>query len=125
MDRAGWDLWTMGWMLSPAFMTQPEQVAAALEAMMDPAYLVAPAHGVAAQADAIRTHNVMARLPQMAAPTLVLVGADDVVTPVSCSQHLAAAIRNALLLVLERGGHAVLAENPEETAAAVLAFLAA
>jgi len=78
---------------SPAFLAQPDQVEAAL-AWQEP--YPAPAHGIAAQAEAVRAHDALERLPRIAAPTLVL----------------------------ERGGHAALWEDPVVGAAALLAFLA-
>jgi pimeloyl-ACP methyl ester carboxylesterase len=80
---------------------------------------------IAAQAAACRTHDTLARLPQIAAPTLVLVGAEDIVTPVSCSRELAEGIPGARLQVLERGGHIPDAQYPEAVCEAVLTFLTA
>ena len=114
---------TMGWLpwlYTPAFFAQPERVEAAL-AWQEP--YPAPAHGVAAQAEAARSHDTLERLPQITAPTLVLVGAEDVVTPVYYSRELAERIPGATLQVLERGGHEVLSEYLEIGTEALLAFL--
>jgi len=110
------------WFLTPAFMGQPDQVEAAIaEWVADP--YPAPAHGVAAQAAACLSHDTLSRLGQIATPTLVLVGAEDIVTPVSCAQELADGIPRARLHVLERGGHTPDVEYPEAVAEAMLAFL--
>ena len=53
----------------------------------------------------------------------MLVGAEDVVTPVYYARELAEGIPGARLQVLERGGHEALWEYPEAGAAALLAFL--
>ena len=53
----------------------------------------------------------------------MLVGAEDVVTPVYYSQELADRTPGARLQVLARGGHAAIWENPETGAEALLAFL--
>src|SRR5215212_1479949 len=79
------------WFLTPAFMAQPEQVEAAIEEWAADPY-PAPAHGVAAQAAACLSHDTHDRLGHVAASTLVLVGAEDIVTPVSCAQELAEGI---------------------------------
>src|SRR5262245_36975121 len=92
IDPVAFNLWLMGWLLSPAFMSQLEVVAAALQEE-DP--YPAPAQGVAAQAAACRTHDTLDRLGQITAPTLVLVGAEDIVTPVAYAQELAAGIPGA------------------------------
>jgi 3-oxoadipate enol-lactonase len=120
IDPVAFNLWLMGWLLTPAFMTQPDLVAAAL-AGEDP--YPASAQGVAAQADAARTHDTLERLGQISAPTLVLVGAEDIVFPVVYSEVLAAGIPGAKLQVLEPGGHAVLFEFEEAANAALLDFL--
>ena len=113
----------MPWFLTPAFMAQPDQVEAAIaEWVADP--YPAPAQGVAAQAAACLSHDTLSRLGQIAAPTLVLVGAEDIVTPVACAQELAEGIPGARLHVLERGGHTPDVEYPEAVAEAMLAFLA-
>jgi 3-oxoadipate enol-lactonase len=110
------------WFLTPAFMAQPDQVEAAIaEWVADP--YPAPAHGVAAQAAAGLSHDTHSRLRQIAAPTLVLVGSEDIVTPVFFAQELAEGIPGAQLHVLDRGGHTPDVEYPEAVAEAMLAFL--
>ena len=83
----------------------------------------ASAQGVAAQAAAGKAHDTLDRLGQIAAPTLVLVGAEDIVTPLPYAQALAEGIPGATLQVLERGGHAALWEFEDAGNAALLAFL--
>ncbi|MBH8553397.1 alpha/beta hydrolase [Nostocaceae cyanobacterium CENA357] len=60
------------------------------------------------------------RLKYINCPTLVLVGKQDILTPVKFSQELAQGIPNAELVVLERGGHGFLIESPEAVASAML-----
>ena len=120
LDTTGVELFWLPWLFTPAFMARPELVEEA-QAWQDP--YPAPAHGIAAQAEAIRTHDTLERLPRIAAPTLVLVGAEDVLTPVYYSRELAAGIPGARLQVLERGGHSALWEYQEAGAEALLAFL--
>lgn len=108
------------WLYTPAFLSNPERVEAAL-AWQDP-YPV-PAHGIVAQAEAARTHDTLDRLSQIATPTLVLVGAEDIVTPIYYARELVERIPGARLQVLARGGHSAIWEDPEAGAAALLAFL--
>jgi len=110
------------WCLTPAFMSQHDAVADAVAEWRANPY-PAPAHGVAAQAAACRTHDAHDRLGQISAPTLVLVGAEDIVTPVSCAHELAEGIPEACLHVLERGGHSAEMEYPEAVTEVLLAFL--
>jgi 3-oxoadipate enol-lactonase len=101
-------------------MTQPDLVAAALE-FEDP--YPASAQGIAGQTAAARTHDTLDRLGQISAPTLVLVGVEDIVTPVVYSEELAAGIPGAKLQVLDPGGHSVVFEYEDSANAALLAFL--
>jgi pimeloyl-ACP methyl ester carboxylesterase len=75
-------------------------------------------HGLAARADSRET------LPTIAVPTLVLVGAEDVLTPPSEAALLAAAIPRARLDVIPAAGHLTNLENPAAVNAALRAFLA-
>jgi pimeloyl-ACP methyl ester carboxylesterase len=75
-------------------------------------------HGLAARADSRET------LPSIAAPTLVLVGAEDVLTPPSEAATMAAAIPRARLDVIPGAGHLANLENPAAVNAALRAFLA-
>lgn len=118
-DRA---LWLMPWMLSPAFMAQHTDVAQAL-AQESP--YPAPDAGLIAQADAVLTHDALPRLGQITAPTLVLTGAEDILTPVAGARELATAIPGAQLRILERGAHVADAEYPEAVGTAMLEFLLA
>ena len=63
------------------------------------------------------------RLGEIAAPTLVIVGEDDRVTPPFCSEEIAAGIRGAKLVRIPRGGHITNIEFPHEFNAAVREFL--
>jgi pimeloyl-ACP methyl ester carboxylesterase len=79
--------------------------------------------GFAAQAHGLRRYDSRPMLPTVKTPTLVLVGAEDVLTPVSQSIEMAQLIPGARLRVLPRGGHAMAIEYTPETAAAITAFL--
>jgi pimeloyl-ACP methyl ester carboxylesterase len=123
IDPVTFNLWLLGWLLTPAFMGQPDLVAGAIAAPPDP--YPATAQGVAGQTAAARTHDTLDRLGRIGAPTLVLVGAEDIVTRVVYSEALAKGIPGATLKVLDPGGHSVLFEYPDAANAAVLAFLSA
>lgn len=63
------------------------------------------------------------RLPDIAAPTLVINGEDDALLPAENSRILAQRIPGAELILLPDTGHLHFQERPEEAAAAVLDFL--
>ncbi len=74
-------------------------------------------HGLAARADS------RGLLGAIAVPTLVLVGAEDVLTPPSEAEALAAAIPGARLDVIPGAGHLANLENPVAVTAAWRGFL--
>jgi pimeloyl-ACP methyl ester carboxylesterase len=74
-------------------------------------------HGLAARTDSRET------LAKIAVPTLVLVGAEDVLTPPDEARAMAAAIPGARLEVIPRAGHLANLENPDAVNAALRAFL--
>ena len=113
----------VAWMYTPAFMTRLDMVQAALDrAALDPFPI--SAQGFASQAAACRAHNTLDRLGEITAPTLVLVGAEDIFTPPYYARELAERIPGARLQVLERGGHGMPIEYPQAVNEALLAFLA-
>ncbi len=63
-------------------------------------------------------------LPGMAVPALVIVGAEDALTPLPFSEALVAGLPDAELVVIPGAGHLSALERPEEFAAAVGPFLA-
>jgi len=124
MDPASFEICMMPWMISPAFMARHDLVETALvESLSDP--YPASAVGISGQVEACRAHDALERLPRIAAPTLVLVGAEDILSPVSYAQELTERIPGARLQVLERCGHVPFLEEPKAVAEALLAFLAA
>jgi 3-oxoadipate enol-lactonase len=62
-------------------------------------------------------------LPKIVVPTLVLVGAEDVITPPAEAKAMAEAIPNAQLEVIPNAGHMAPYENPSVANAAILRFL--
>jgi proline iminopeptidase len=73
---------------------------------------------------AVRRVDYKARLGQVQALTLLLVGRHDPQTPLVCSQELAAGIPNATLRIFKHSGHSPFIEEPalcQETLAGFLA----
>jgi 3-oxoadipate enol-lactonase len=80
-----------------------------------------PPHGWASQARAIWGHDTYERLPQIKAPTLVIVGDADRIIPAGNSKILASRIPNAESVIVKKAGHGF-TEAPEATGA-ILDFL--
>jgi 3-oxoadipate enol-lactonase len=71
------------------------------------------AAGLRAAIECLPTHDVRARLGEIAAPTLVLVGERDEETPLSYAEALAAGIAGARLQIIPGAGHISNLEAPE------------
>ena len=82
-----------------------------------------PARVFQAQRAAAREHDVLDRLGDVAAPTLVLHGTADAVMPVANGRLLAAGIPGARAVWLEGRGHLFFHEDPAATADAVAGCL--
>ena len=67
--------------------------------------------------------KLSARLPQIRVPACVIVGGQDILTPISVSKQIADAIPGAELHVIPECGHITFTEKPVETAAVIRRFL--
>ena len=66
---------------------------------------------------------ILAELGRITAPTLVVVGADDVATPVAKSETIAGAIAGARLEIVADSGHSSTIEQPDVLADLIESFL--
>jgi len=73
---------------------------------------------------ACNAFDIMDRLDQIQAPTLVVGGTADRLTPLKYARYLEAHIPNARLVTIEGGGHMMMLEQPQAVAQAVADFLA-
>lgn len=85
-----------------------------------------PPEGIyhAATGAVFKRESVVDRLGEIAAPTLVLVGAEDLATPPERARQLAGGIPGAELVTIPDAGHHAPIENPPPVTAALEAFLA-
>jgi pimeloyl-ACP methyl ester carboxylesterase len=97
---------------------------AEVEALLGQADPEEAVRGYLGQSHACSTHDSRELAPRIKAPALVIVGAEDVITPPQASRELAAAIPRSELMILPRGGHGFWREFPEEVTAPVREFLA-
>lgn len=72
---------------------------------------------------ACNAFDVMARIGEIHAPTLVICGKQDRMTPVKYSEYLASNIPQAQLVTIENAGHSVMIEQPEQVNHALAAFI--
>jgi len=113
---------------SRAYLDGPSGGEACLAAMREVTAANASLHVFLDACDAMITTDVTADLGRITAPTLVMVGAEDVLTPVdqgpagSGARAMAERIPGARLEILQ-GGHGYLVEQPEESIRLVIDFL--
>lgn len=67
--------------------------------------------------------DVMEKIGKIHAPTLLICGAEDRMTPVKFSEYLRDHIEGARLEIVEGAGHMVMIEKPDETAKLLEEFL--
>lgn len=70
-----------------------------------------------------RAHIAADELARITAPTLVIVGDEDVATPREKAEHLASSIRDARLVVIPGAGHSSSVEEPVAVTRAIERFL--
>ena len=109
------------WAFTQAFFEAGGQPLAEVEQGM--AALDQPLDAYLGQLRAIRDHNTTARLGQLATPTLVLAGEEDLLIPVHLSRQLGGLIPNASWAT-SPGGHAFLWEHADAFNAVVLGHFA-
>lgn len=72
---------------------------------------------------ACNTFDIMSRVSEIRAPTLVICGREDRMTPVKYSEFLASKIQNARLVLVDGAGHSVMIEKPDEVNRALVDFM--
>lgn len=127
LRRAGLDpliagVMGMPWGMTPRLLADHDRAFAAAQLGAQNPFPTS-LEGFEAQAQAIRVYDARPGLPSVTTPALVLVGAEDVLTPVHQSVEIASLIPGASLKVLPRGGHAMAVEYAEDTATAIRGFL--
>lgn len=115
---------TMALMFGPAFRNNPANERAVerwrgIIASNDPRGIYRAGQGI------FQRPNVLPLLGAATVPTLLLTGADDVVTPVDAARATQQALARAELRVLPAAGHTAPVERPDAVTAALERFLAA
>ena len=105
---------------TPGFIQAEPQIARGFGAML----LRMPAEAYISAASAVRDGDTTADLSQIACPTLVLVGDQDVSTPPSAAEALKAGIAGAQLVVIENAAHIPTVERPDAVTSAMVSFYA-
>ena len=112
------------WAFTPRFFVAPppEMVAVQAEARARGVLKSPPAYQ--RQVDACVEHDALGRLAGLRVPALVVVGEDDILTPLRYGRAVAAALASAELAVLPATGHACFLETAGPFGERVVDFLA-
>jgi 3-oxoadipate enol-lactonase len=97
------------WFTPALAQTQPELVARYREMIV-----ATPAEGYASCAEAVASHDERRGLPQVAAPTLVIAGAQDQSLPAELGRAIADAIPGARFALLDPAAHLASVERARE-----------
>ena len=110
------------WVFTEQFLSTPQVIDQILQMAVN--YPFRPtAQGLYNQSQAILNSDTSARIPEISCPTLVMVGKQDILTPVAFSQQLTQLISHAQLVLIENCGHGLLIESTHTVAEKILNFL--
>ena len=121
--RSEEDPLVMPWLFSKSFRKEHPEKVREIKARLTGGYLARNSSAFERQMKANVIHDLRGQLNQITAPTLILVGKQDELTPPRMAKELEAEMPDARLLVLEQGGHGLYWEVPNLFNRAVLDFL--
>jgi pimeloyl-ACP methyl ester carboxylesterase len=111
------------WLWSPATYATPGFVEG-LHALMVAEDPPQRPDGWIRQCDADIAHDALGRLGSVTVPALVIVGEDDICTPLRFARELCEVLPSAELTLVPEAGHGALAEKLHDVNAAIAAFTA-
>lgn len=107
-------------MLAPETPATRPQVARELRSIMENCPALTIEHALVAMRDRI---DHTANLPSIAVPTLMIVGAEDAITPPKVAQAMQSAIPRSQLAVIPDAGHMAVMEQPEQVNRTIANFV--
>jgi 3-oxoadipate enol-lactonase len=110
----------VGRWFTPAFAQRNPATVARMRAMI----AATPPEGYASCCEAIAAMDLVPALGSIRAPTLVIAGADDPVTPPEHARRIAGAVAGAAVAVVDDGAHLANVEQAERVNRLLLAHLA-
>lgn len=123
VDRETFYRQAAAWMFADPYFAHDRNINAMLGYVRRSLHPQAP-EAFARQVMASLTHDTTARLSQIAAPTMIIGGTEDIMIPRQVQEELAAGIRGARMLFIEGAGHSVNLEAQIAFNAGVRSFLA-
>jgi 3-oxoadipate enol-lactonase len=123
-NREEWARAMLPWIICRKTVHErPEFVELMLQRALDNPYPTSYT-GLRRQAEAIGGHDTLERLGAIRVPTLVTVGAEDILVPPAFSREIQARIPGAAFTLIPDAGHVHFLEQPEAFNEAMLGFLA-
>jgi pimeloyl-ACP methyl ester carboxylesterase len=122
-DKPGGEPLVMPWLFSKRFREEAPERIREIRDRFARNYLHRDSDAFERQLRANVGHNLKGRLGAITAPTLILVGRDDPLTPPAMAEALHAEVPHSELVVFERGGHGLYWEIPDLFNRTVLDFL--
>lgn len=113
------------WMFAPSLMDEDYQRVLEVEKFFGTIAGARDLRGYVGHFQADLAHETLDRLGDIRCPTLVLYGAEDLITRPDYNQRVAAAVPGAKIAEIARGGHLAVLEHPDAANAAIDEFLAA
>jgi 3-oxoadipate enol-lactonase len=111
------------WMWAPSFVDDEPERMTELERYVAEVSGSQPQHAYAHHFRADLSHDSLDRLPKVRCPTLVVHGAEDMITLPRYNQRVAAKIPSAELVEIAAAGHMAWGERPAEVNSAIRDFL--
>lgn len=107
-------------LLAPTTITERSEIVSCVSEMI---VTTNPQGAANAQRGMARRLDHTEMLSSINIPALIIVGSEDVLTPLSDSEKMHEAIKDSLLIIIEGAGHCSNLENPEMFNAALRSFL--
>jgi pimeloyl-ACP methyl ester carboxylesterase len=113
----------MPWLFSKSFRRQHPEKIQEIKTRLTKQYLTRNSKEFERQMRANVGHDTRGQLYRIQAPTLIMTGKDDELTPPGMARELHSEIPNSRLLIFEQGGHGLYWEVPHLFNKAVLEFI--
>jgi len=110
------------WLFSSKYLEQKNAPENIIKKMMNDPFPQKP-EGYMGQGEALKHFDISNQLESIEAPCLIIVGEDDLYTPVSCSKVISEKIKKAQLKIIPQQGHMICEEIPEMLCNEIKAFL--
>jgi pimeloyl-ACP methyl ester carboxylesterase len=103
---------TMPWIYSAKYLSEKKSAETlAREIVEDPSRTIDETGG---QTNVLLSLNLSEEIKNISTPTMIIVGDEDICSPVSCSEYLHKEIKNSELKIFSKAGHMTQKEIPQE-----------